>query len=131
MEVSIFSNYFINTQVWVSSAKNYYSNEMLIILLVYNTFSSAHVPTAYSLNLVNCYKYWNWITEEEITTGYFGWKMSKFFWTNGLLATRTWIEKSFDSWYNGSFSAWLSSGNCNGYSLIPLTSVVSIKNCYT
>ena len=39
----------INTQVWVSPAKNYY--EMLIILLVNNKVSSAHLPAAFSLNL--------------------------------------------------------------------------------
>ena len=39
----------VKTQVWVSPAKNYY--EILIILLVYITLSSAHLPAAISLNL--------------------------------------------------------------------------------
>ena len=39
----------VKTQVWVSPAKNYY--EILIILLVYITLPSAHLPAAISLNL--------------------------------------------------------------------------------
>ena len=85
----------IKTQVWVSPAKNYY--EMLIILLVCITLSSAHLPAAFSLNLNELLQilklnYWrrnhNWI---------FWMQNVKVSWANGLLARRTSFEKIFGS----------------------------------